>query len=74
MIAVFLLALCMVTALVARRYTLYVQTLDFSFLFVWRVVACLLICFIAMANQLTLALLVLSGLIATACEFVNLHS
>lgn len=74
MIAVFLLALCMVAALVARRYTLYAQTQDFSFLFLWRVVATLLICFVAMANQLILTLLVISGLIATICEFVNLHS
>lgn len=74
MIAVFLLALFMVSGLVARRYTLYTQTKDFSYLFVWRIVATLLVCFVAMANQLLLALLVLSGLAATISEFINLHS
>lgn len=74
LIAVFLLALCLVVALVARRYTLYRETKDFSYLFAWRVVGTLLICCIALANELLLGLVLVAGLGATLSEFVNLHS
>lgn len=62
MFVIFILAVTFMGLLLGYRYSLYVQTKDFSPFLVWRASSTLILCFISLANELTLSILVVTAL------------
>ena len=62
MFIIFVLALCFLGGIIARRYSIWKDSKDLSPLFFWRAAGTLLICFVALANELIVSLLLLVGI------------
>ena len=74
MFMIFIFAIIFLGALVGRRYSIWKETHDFSPFFVWRAASTLLVCFVAMANEIVISLLVVISLGVTLWQFFLLHS
>jgi hypothetical protein len=70
----FILAIVFLGGIIGRRYSIYKETGDFGPFFFWRAAATLTICFVAMANEVVVSVLVVLAMATTLCEFWLLHS
>jgi len=74
MYMIFIFAIIFLGALIGRRYSIWKETQDFSPFFVWRMLSTFVICFVALANEIVISVLVIVSLIVTLWNFFMLHS
>ena len=74
MYMIFIFATIFLGALIGRRYSIWKETKDFSPFFIWRALSTLLICFVAMANEIVISILVIVSLVIILWHFFLLHS